>query len=148
MSIDIDRFLSLVEAAVLSQRYLPDRQLPDNAIDLIDEAAAMIRTEIDSLPAELDQINRKVMQLEIEREALKRETDKASRERLEKLEEELANLKENQAGFMTQWEKEKGAVEVLRRIKEDIEKTKLAIEDAERAYDLNKAAEIRQSICA
>ncbi|HML53775.1 MAG TPA: ATP-dependent chaperone ClpB [Solidesulfovibrio magneticus] len=134
---------SLVEAAVLSQRYLPDRQLPDKAIDLIDEAAAMIRTEIDSLPAELDQINRKVMQLEIEREALKRETDKASRERLEKLEEELANLKESQAGFMTQWEKEKGAVEVLRRIKEDIEKTKLAIEDAERAYDLNKAAELR-----
>ena len=134
---------SLVEAAVLSQRYLPDRQLPDKAIDLIDEAAAMIRTEIDSLPAELDQINRKVMQLEIEREALKRETDKASRERLEKLEEELANLKEDQAGFMTQWEKEKGTVEVLRRIKEDIEKTKLAIEDAERAYDLNKAAELR-----
>jgi ATP-dependent Clp protease ATP-binding subunit ClpB len=134
---------SLVEAAVLSQRYLPDRQLPDKAIDLIDEAAAMIRTEIDSLPAELDQINRKVMQLEIEREALKRETDKASRERLEKLEEELANLKESQAGFMTQWEKEKGAVEVLRRVKEDIEKTKLAIEDAERAYDLNKAAELR-----
>ncbi len=134
---------SLVEAAVLSQRYLPDRQLPDKAIDLIDEAAAMIRTEIDSLPAELDQINRKVMQLEIEREALKRETDKASRERLEKLEEELANLKESQAGYMTQWEKEKGAVEVLRRVKEDIEKTKLAIEDAERAYDLNKAAELR-----
>jgi len=134
---------SLVEAAVLSQRYLPDRQLPDKAIDLIDEAAAMIRTEIDSLPAELDQINRKVMQLEIEREALRRETDKASRERLEKLEEELANLKESQAGYMTQWEKEKGAVEVLRRIKEDIEKTKLAIEDAERAYDLNKAAELR-----
>ncbi len=122
---------SLVEAAVLSQRYLPDRQLPDKAIDLIDEAAAMIRTEIDSLPAELDQINRKVMQLEIEREALRRETDKASRERLEKLEEELANLKESQAGFMTQWEKEKGAVEVLRRVKEDIEKTKLAIEEAE-----------------
>ena len=134
---------SLVEAAVLSQRYLPDRQLPDKAIDLIDEAAAMIRTEIDSLPAELDQINRKVMQLEIEREALRRETDKASRERLEKLEEELANLKESQAGYMTQWEKEKGAVEVLRRVKEDIEKTKLAIEDAERAYDLNKAAELR-----
>ncbi|BAH76558.1 ATP-dependent chaperone ClpB [Solidesulfovibrio magneticus] len=134
---------SLVEAAVLSQRYLPDRQLPDKAIDLIDEAAAMIRTEIDSLPAELDQINRKVMQLEIEREALRRETDKASRERLEKLEEELANLKESQASFMTQWEKEKGAVEVLRRVKEDIEKTKLAIEEAERAYDLNKAAELR-----
>jgi ATP-dependent Clp protease ATP-binding subunit ClpB len=134
---------SLVEAAVLSQRYIADRQLPDKAIDLIDEAAAMIRTEIDSLPAELDLINRKVMQLEIEREALKRETDKASRERLEKLEEELANLKEEQGGYLTQWEKEKGVVDGLRRIKEDIEKTRLAIEDAERAYDLNRAAELR-----
>jgi ATP-dependent Clp protease ATP-binding subunit ClpB len=134
---------SLVEAAVLSARYIADRQLPDKAIDLIDEAAAMIRTEIDSLPAELDQTNRKVMQLEIEREALRRETDKASRERLEKLEEELANLKEEQGGYLAQWEKEKGAVDVLRRIKEDIEKTKLAIEDAERNYDLNRAAELR-----
>ncbi|MEL7641249.1 MAG: ATP-dependent chaperone ClpB [Solidesulfovibrio sp.] len=134
---------AIVEAAVLSARYIADRQLPDKAIDLIDEAAALIRTEIDSLPAELDQINRKVMQLEIEREALRRETDKASRERLEKLEEELANLKEDQAGFLAQWEKEKGAVDVLRRLKEDIEKTKLAIEEAERAYDLNRAAELR-----
>jgi ATP-dependent Clp protease ATP-binding subunit ClpB len=134
---------ALVEAAVLSSRYISDRQLPDKAIDLIDEAAAMIRTEIDSLPAELDQINRKVMQLEIEREALRRETDKASRERLEKLEEELANLKEEQGGYLAQWEKEKKAVDGLRRIKEDIEKTKLAIEEAERNYDLNRAAELR-----
>lgn len=134
---------SLVEAAVLSARYIADRQLPDKAIDLIDEAAAMIRTEIDSLPAELDQINRKVMQLEIEREALKRETDKASRERLEKLEEELANLKEEQSGYLAQWEQEKKAVDGLRHIKEDIEKTKLAIEEAERNYDLNRAAELR-----
>jgi ATP-dependent Clp protease ATP-binding subunit ClpB len=134
---------AIVEAAVLSSRYIADRQLPDKAIDLIDEAAAMIRTEIDSLPAELDQINRKVMQLEIEREALKRETDKASIERLEKLEEELANLKEEQRGFLAQWEREKGAVDVLRRIKEQIEKTKQAIEEAERAYDLNRAAELR-----
>jgi ATP-dependent Clp protease ATP-binding subunit ClpB len=134
---------AVVEAAVLSARYIADRQLPDKAIDLIDEAAALIRTEIDSLPAELDQINRKVMQLEIEREALKRETDKASHERLGKLEEELANLKEEQGGYLAQWEKEKGAVEGLRRIKEEIEKTRLAIEDAERAYDLNKAAELR-----
>ncbi|EFL49403.1 ATP-dependent chaperone ClpB [Solidesulfovibrio fructosivorans JJ]] len=139
---------AVVEAAVLSSRYISDRQLPDKAIDLIDEAAAMIRTEIDSLPAELDQINRKVMQLEIEREALKRETDKASRERLEKLEEELANLKEEQSGYLTQWEKEKGAVEGLRRIKEDIEKTRLAIEEAERAYDLNRAAELRYGTLA
>ena len=134
---------AVVEAAVLSSRYISDRQLPDKAIDLIDEAAAMIRTEIDSLPAELDQINRKVMQLEIEREALKRETDKPSHERLEKLEEELANLKEEQAGYMAQWDKEKSAVDGLRRIKEDIEKTRLAIEEAERAYDLNRAAELR-----
>ncbi|MEA5088173.1 ATP-dependent chaperone ClpB [Solidesulfovibrio sp.] len=134
---------AVVEAAVLSARYIADRQLPDKAIDLIDEAAALIRTEIDSLPAELDQINRKVMQLEIEREALRRETDKASHERLGKLEEELANLKEEQGGYLAQWEKEKGAVEGLRRIKEEIEKTRLAIEDAERAYDLNKAAELR-----
>ncbi|MFU2208399.1 ATP-dependent chaperone ClpB [Solidesulfovibrio sp. C21] len=139
---------ALVEAAVLSSRYIADRQLPDKAIDLIDEAAAMIRTEIDSLPAELDQINRKVMQLEIEREALKRETDKASRERLEKLEEELANLKEEQSGYLAQWEKEKGAVEGLRRIKGDIEKTRLAIEEAERAYDLNRAAELRYGTLA
>ncbi|OLN30567.1 ClpB protein [Desulfovibrio sp. DV] len=134
---------SLVEAAVLSQRYLADRQLPDKAIDLMDEAAAMIRTEIDSLPAELDLINRKVMQLEIEREALRRETDKASRERLEKLEEELANLKEDQGGFVAQWEREKSGVDDLRRLKEDIEKTRQAIEVAEREYDLNRAAELR-----
>ena len=134
---------SLVEAAVLSQRYIADRQLPDKAIDLIDEAAAMIRTEIDSLPAELDLINRKVMQLEIEREALRRETDKASRERLEKLEEELANLKEDQGVFVAQWEREKAVVDVLRRLKEDIEKTRQAIEVAERDYDLNRAAELR-----
>ncbi|KHK01775.1 ATP-dependent chaperone ClpB [Desulfovibrio sp. TomC] len=134
---------ALVEAAVLSQRYLSDRQLPDKAIDLMDEAAAMIRTEIDSLPAELDLINRKVMQLEIEREALRRETDKASRERLEKLEEELANLKEDQGGFVAQWEREKSVVDGLRRLKEDIEKTRQAIEVAEREYDLNRAAELR-----
>ncbi|MHC1788611.1 ATP-dependent chaperone ClpB [Solidesulfovibrio sp.] len=134
---------SLVEAAVLSQRYLADRQLPDKAIDLMDEAAAMIRTEIDSLPAELDLINRKVMQLEIEREALRRETDKASRERLEKLEEELANLKEEQGGYVAQWEREKSVVDDLRRLKEDIEKTRQAIEVAEREYDLNRAAELR-----
>jgi len=134
---------SLVEAAVLSHRYLADRQLPDKAIDLMDEAAAMIRTEIDSLPAELDLINRKVMQLEIEREALRRETDKASRDRLEKLEEELANLKEDQGRFVAQWEREKSVVDVLRRLKEDIEKTRQAIEVAERDYDLNRAAELR-----
>ena len=136
---------AIVEAAVLSNRYISDRQLPDKAIDLIDEAAAMIRTEIDSLPAELDQANRKIMQLEIEREALRRETDKASRERLDKLEEELANLKETQSGYLTQWEKEKGAIDGLRRLKEEIERTRLMIEEAERNYDLNRAAELKYS---
>jgi len=136
---------ALVEAAVLSHRYITDRQLPDKAIDLIDEAGAMIRTEIDSLPTELDEINRKIMQLEIEREALKRETDTASRERLEKLEKELANLREEQTSLTAQWEKEKGSIDAERSLKEEIEKTKHEIEEAERAYDLNRAAELRYS---
>ena len=136
---------AIVEAVVLSHRYITDRQLPDKAIDLIDEAAAMIRTEIDSLPADLDEVNRKVMQLEIEREALRRETDAASRERLEKLENELADLRGAQANMRTQWESEKGSIDQVREIKEQIEQTKLAIEQAERAYDLNKAAELKYS---
>ncbi len=139
---------SLVEAAVLSNRYLPDRQLPDKAIDLIDEAAAMIRTEIDSLPAELDQANREIMRLEIEREALRKETDKASKERLDKLEKELADIKDSQAASLAQWDREKGAVEGLRRIKEEIERTRLLIEEAERDYDLNRAAELKYSTLA
>ena len=134
---------AIVEAAVLSHRYITDRQLPDKAIDLIDEAGAMLRTEIDSLPSELDEINRKVMQLEIEREALKRETDESSRDRLGKLEKELADLKESQSTLLAQWEKEKQTIEGLRSIKEDIERTRLEIEAAERAYDLNRAAELR-----
>ena len=136
---------AIVEAVVLSHRYITDRQLPDKAIDLIDEAAAMIRTEIDSLPADLDEVNRKVMQLEIEREALRRETDAASRERLEKLENELADLRAQQANMRKQWESEKGSIDHVREIKEQIEQTKLAIEQAERAYDLNKAAELKYS---
>ncbi len=136
---------AIVEAAVLSHRYITDRQLPDKAIDLIDEAGAMIRTEIDSLPTELDEINRKIMQLEIEREALRRETDAASVERLEKLEKELANLKEEQAVLQAQWEHEKGSIDAERRLKEEIERTRHEIEEAERAYDLNRAAELRYS---
>ncbi len=136
---------AIVEAVVLSHRYITDRQLPDKAIDLIDEAAALIRTEIDSLPADLDEANRKVMQLEIEREALRRETDAASRERLEKLENELAELRLEQAELRKQWESEKGSINQVREIKEQIEQTKLAIEQAERAYDLNKAAELKYS---
>jgi ATP-dependent Clp protease ATP-binding subunit ClpB len=139
---------SIVEAAVLSSRYLPDRQLPDKAIDLIDEAAAMIRTEIDSLPAELDQASREIMRLEIEREALRKETDKASKERLAKLEKELADLKDSQAASLAQWDREKGAVEDIRRVKGEIERTRLLIEEAERNYDLNRAAELKYSTLA
>ncbi|WP_243364043.1 ATP-dependent chaperone ClpB [Fundidesulfovibrio terrae] len=134
---------ALVESAVLSTRYLPDRQLPDKAIDLIDEAAAMIRTEIDSLPTELDTINRRIMQLEIEQAALTRETDKASKERLEKLREELAGLKEEQTVLLTQWDREKQSIEGLRSIKGEIERTRLEMEKAEREYDMNKAAELK-----
>ncbi len=134
---------SLVSAATLSHRYITDRFLPDKAIDLIDEAGAKIRSEIDSLPTELDEINRKIMQLEIEQEALKREKDEASKERLDKLKKELADLKEEQNGLKSRWEQEKESINSLRNIKEEIERTKHEIENAERAYDLNKAAELR-----
>lgn len=137
---------ALVEAVTLSNRYIADRQLPDKAIDLIDEAAALIRTEIDSLPAELDEANRKIMQLEIEREALRRETDEASRERLQKLENELADLRGVQAALNSQWEQEKGSIDGVRNLKEDIERTRRQIEEAERNYDLNRAAELKYSV--
>ncbi|MDR2573416.1 MAG: ATP-dependent chaperone ClpB [Desulfovibrio sp.] len=136
---------AIVEAVILSHRYISDRQLPDKAIDLIDEAAAMIRTEIDSLPAELDEANRKVMQLEIEREALRRESDSASRERLDRLEKELADLREGQAALRARWEREKSSIDSVREIKEEIERTRLAIEQAEQAYDLTRAAELKYS---
>ncbi|SFM15860.1 ATP-dependent Clp protease ATP-binding subunit ClpB [Desulfomicrobium norvegicum] len=136
---------ALVTAVTLSSRYISDRQLPDKAIDLIDEAAAMIRTEIDSLPTELDEINRKTMQLEIEREALRRETDAASRERLERLEKELAELKESQTGLKAQWEREKSGIDEISQLKKDLEATKEAIAKAEREYDLNRAAELKYS---
>ncbi len=136
---------AIVDAVILSHRYISDRQLPDKAIDLVDEAAAMIRTEIDSLPEELDVVNRKVMQLEIEREALKRETDEASKERLQKLEGELAELRINQGLLRGQWESEKNSIDAVRDIKERIEQTRHAIEQAERAYDLNRAAELKYS---
>ncbi len=136
---------AIVEAVTLSHRYITDRQLPDKAIDLVDEAAAMIRTEIDSLPEELDVVNRKVMQLEIEREALRRETDISSQERLQRLEGELADLRVTQGVLRGQWETEKGSIDSVRAIKERIEQTRLAIEQAERAYDLNRAAELKYS---
>ena len=134
---------AIVESVILSQRYISDRQLPDKAIDIIDEAAAMIRTEIDSLPSELDEINRKVMQLEIEREALRRETDDASRERLQRLESELADLRGTQATLRTRWEAEKSAIEGVRGLKEKIEQTRHQIEEAERSYDLAKASQLK-----
>ena len=136
---------AIVEAVTLSIRYIPDRQLPDKAIDIIDEAAAMIRTEIDSLPTELDEANRKVMQLEIEKEALRRETDSASMQRLQRLEGELSELKAKQTLLREQWEQEKGSIDTVRKIKEEIDKVKLSISEAERNYDLAKAAELKYS---
>jgi ATP-dependent Clp protease ATP-binding subunit ClpB len=134
---------ALVTAAVLSQRYISDRFLPDKAIDLVDEAAAKLRTEIDSMPTELDEVSRRVMQLEIEREALRKETDSASRERLGKLEKELADLKEEAAQLKARWEVEKQAIGKVRGLKEEIEKTRLAMEQAQREYDLNRVAELK-----
>ncbi|MBY0502537.1 MAG: ATP-dependent chaperone ClpB [Bryobacteraceae bacterium] len=136
---------ALVAAAVLSNRYIADRFLPDKAIDLVDESAAKLRTEIDSLPSELDEISRRRMQLEIEREALRKESDQASRDRLEKLEKELAELKGQEHELRSQWQAEKGGVDKLRDLRGKIEQTKLEIERAERAYDLNKAAELKYS---
>jgi ATP-dependent Clp protease ATP-binding subunit ClpB len=134
---------ALVSAAVLSHRYISDRFLPDKAIDLVDEAAAKLRTEIDSMPTELDEILRRVMQLEIEREALKKEADAASRQRLEKLEKDLANLKAEADQLKARWQAEKESVQNIRTIREEIDRTKVEIEKAEREYDLNRAAELR-----
>jgi len=139
---------ALVSAAVLSDRYITERFLPDKAIDLVDEAAAKLRTEIDSMPAELDEVARRVMQLEIEREALKKETDTASRSRLEKLEKELAELREQADALRARWEQEKGAIGKLRSLREEIETTKREIEQAERQYDLNRAAELKYGTLA
>jgi len=134
---------ALVAAAVLSNRYISDRFLPDKAIDLVDEAAAKLRTEIDSMPADLDEILRRIMQLEIEREALKKESDSASKERLKKLEKEVADLKSDSSALQAQWQAEKAAVQRLRTVREQIEQTRIEIEKAERQYDLNRAAELK-----
>jgi ATP-dependent Clp protease ATP-binding subunit ClpB len=139
---------ALVAAAVLSDRYISDRFLPDKAIDLVDEAAARLRTEIDSKPDELDEADRKVLQLEIEREALKKETDAASRERLVKLEEELRELTAQAETLRARWEAEKAGIAKLRELKQKIEETRLAIEQAERQYDLNKVAELKYGTLA
>ena len=134
---------ALVAAAVLSQRYISDRFLPDKAIDLVDEAAAKLRTEIDSMPAELDEILRRQMQLEIEREALKKESDKASRERLAKIEKEVAELKTESTALQAQWKADQETLKKQREMRAQIEQVKVEIEQAERAYDLNKAAELK-----
>jgi ATP-dependent Clp protease ATP-binding subunit ClpB len=134
---------AVIAAATLSHRYIPDRHLPDKAIDLIDEAAARLRTEIDSKPQELDEVDRSIMQLEIEREALKKEKDKASKERLEKLEQELAELREKSRALTARWQAEKQAISELRALKEKLEQTRTEMERAERAADLEKAARLR-----
>jgi ATP-dependent Clp protease ATP-binding subunit ClpB len=134
---------AVVAAAVLSDRYISDRFLPDKAIDLVDEAAAHIRTEVESMPAEVDEITRKIMQLEIEREALKKEKDSASQARLETLERDLSELKTEEGLLRSQWEEEKAAIAAVRLIKERIEKARSAMEAAERQGDLEQAATIR-----
>ncbi|MFQ3225047.1 MAG: ATP-dependent Clp protease ATP-binding subunit ClpB [Lentimonas sp.] len=134
---------ALVQAAVLSHRYITDRFLPDKAIDLVDEACAMIRTEMDSMPQELDALTRRALQLEIEEAALKNEKDDASKARLKILSKELANIREEEAVFRSQWDNEKGAIDVIRAVREELDATRIAMEKAERAYDLNTVAQLR-----
>ena len=134
---------ALVSAAVLSNRYITDRFLPDKAIDLVDEACAMIKTELDSMPAEVDEITRKIMQLEIEEAALKKEEDHLSKQRLADIQSELAELKDKANNLKAKWENEKAGVEKIRNLKEEIEKIKNDIQVAQRNYDLNKAAELQ-----
>jgi ATP-dependent Clp protease ATP-binding subunit ClpB len=134
---------ALVSAVTLSNRYITDRFLPDKAIDLMDEACAMIRTEMDSMPQELDELTRKVLRLEIEETALAKEKDDASKRRLESLRKELAEAREQAKGIKLHWEKEKASVDKTRKLREEIEAARLEMEKAERAYDLNKVAELR-----
>ena len=134
---------ALVSAAVLSNRYITDRFLPDKAIDLVDEACAMIKTELDSMPTEVDEITRKIMQLEIEEAALKKEEDHLSKQRLADIQAELAELKDKANNLKAKWENEKASVEKIRNLKEEIEKIKNDIQVAQRNYDLNKAAELQ-----
>lgn len=134
---------ALVAAAVLSNRYINDRFLPDKAIDLVDEAAARLRTEIDSLPAELDESKRRILQLEIEAQALKKEDDEQSKDRLAKIEEELAELKKSNYELVKRWEAQKAAISRVREVKKEIDAVKHDMETAERNYDLNKLAELK-----
>jgi ATP-dependent Clp protease ATP-binding subunit ClpB len=139
---------ALVAAAVLSNRYISDRFLPDKAIDLVDEAGAKLRTEIDSMPQELDEASRRIMQLEIEREALRKEEDDASKQRLERIEKELAELRSQTDGISARWQAEKESVQALRALRERIDQTKTEIEQAERQYDLNRVAALRYGTLA
>jgi ATP-dependent Clp protease ATP-binding subunit ClpB len=134
---------AVIAAATLSQRYITDRHLPDKAIDLIDEAGARLRTEIDSKPQMLDEVDREIMQLEIERQALQQEHDKASKERLDNLEKELADIKEKSKGLQARWQTEKQAIAELRQTKEKIEQARQEMERAEREADLEKASRLR-----
>jgi ATP-dependent Clp protease ATP-binding subunit ClpB len=134
---------ALVQAAILSHRYISDRFLPDKAIDLVDEACALIRTEMDSMPQELDDLTRRALQLEIEEAALKNEKDDASKARLAALSKELANIREEVSTFRSQWDHEKGAIDEIRAVREQIDATRIAMEQAEREYDLNAVAQLR-----
>lgn len=134
---------ALIAAAVLSNRYISDRFLPDKSIDLVDEACAMIRTEMDSMPAEMDEISRKIMQHEIEEAALKKETDQLSREHLKEIQKELAEMREKFKSMKAKWENEKNAINKIQKLREELEQVNADIEKAERVYDLNKAAELK-----
>lgn len=134
---------ALIAAAALSDRYISDRFLPDKAIDLVDEACAMIRTEIDSMPTELDEISRKIIQHEIEEAALKKENDKISAEHLKEVQKELAEMRGKFNEMKAKWENEKSAITKVQKLREDIEKINADISKAEREYDLNKAAELK-----
>ncbi len=139
---------ALVAAAVLSSRYIADRFLPDKAIDLMDESAARLKMEITSKPEEIDELDRRILQLEMEKLSLGRESDTASKDRLERLEKELADLSEQQSALNAQWQKEKGSIDELSAIKEEIEQVQLQVEQAKRNYDLNKAAELEYGTLA
>ena len=134
---------ALVAAATLSDRYISDRFLPDKAIDLVDEACALVKTELDSMPAEMDELNRKIMQMEIEETALKKEDDRLSKERLEHLQQELAELRDEFSGKKAQWDNEKVGVERVQKLREEIEQVNKDIERAQHSYDLEKAAELQ-----
>jgi ATP-dependent Clp protease ATP-binding subunit ClpB len=139
---------ALVAAAVLSSRYIADRFLPDKAIDLMDESAARLKMEITSKPEQIDELDRRILQLEMEKLSLARESDTASRERLERLEKELADLSEQQSALNAQWQHEKGSIDALSALKEEIEQVQLQVEQAKRSYDLNKAAELEYGTLA